>query len=356
MSRLIASSFLSALAGVALAASAAAAEPAKTSPHGEGLDESAMAGAIDATLGKIFEDCRDAVVRVESEDDLGKVAGTGFFADAEGTIYTLSSLVGDGVAVAVTHAGRKYPARLLAKDKRSGIALVKVDEAGATPFLIKGDCRSLHPASPLVVIGYPLDHDVTPSFGVVGGFDRKSKGKFFTTTHIRANIPVQKGQGGSPVLNVDGKVVGVLVSGFEEGAGCFVLPIRAAEKVRSDYVRFGNVKHGWAGVTIQEIPLPVEGSRMAIDVVDPAGPAAAAGFRSGDVVLRVGDMEIDEPEDALDASFFLTAGDPVTVRVSRGSGVMEIPLTPTEHPAERKGDLQALGAGALTPPAPAANP
>ncbi len=315
-----------------------------------------MADAIDATLDKIFQDARDSVVRVESEDELGKVAGTGFFADADGTIFTLSSLVGDGLGIVVTHGGRKFPARLLAKDKRSGIALVKADGVGTAPFLVKGDCRSLHPASPLVVVGYPLDHDATPSFGVVGGFDRKSKGKFFTTTHIRANIPVQRGQGGSPVLNVDGEVVGVLVSGFEEGSGCYVLPMRAAEKVRSNYARFGDVRHGWAGVSIQEIPQAVQGSRMAIEVVDPAGPAAAAGFKSGDVVLRVGDIEVREPEDALDASFFLTAGDSVSVRVARGSGVMEIPFTPTEHPLDRKADLQALGPGGLVTPAPAGNP
>ncbi len=354
MSRLTVSSFLVALTGVAFAFSAAAQPPAAT-PVPD-LDEAAMTDAIDATLDKIFRDNCDAVVRVESDDELGKVAGTGFFADADGMIYTLSSVVGDGLGIVVTHGDRKFPARLLAKDKRSGVALIKVDGAGTTPFLVKGDCRSLHSASPLVVIGYPLDHDVAPSFGVVGGFDRKSKGKFFTTTHIRANIPVQRGQGGSPVFNIDGEVIGVLVSGFEEGAGCYVLPMRAAEKVRSDYARFGDVRHGWAGVTIQEIPLAVEGSRMAIEVVDPAGPAAAAGFKTGDVLLRVGDIEVREPEDALDASFFLTAGDPVSVRVARGSGVMEIPFTPTAHPLDRKPDLQALGPGSLVSPAPAANP
>ncbi len=322
-------------------------------PQSPALDEASMADAIETTVGNIFRRHSPAVVRVESADELGKVAGTGFFIDADGLIYTLASVVGDGLDLTVTHEDRKLPARLLTKDARSGVALIKVDGVVSPHFLLKGDCGALKASSPLVVIGFPFDHEVTPSFGVVGGFDRKSKGRFFATTHIRANIPVQRGQGGSPVLNLSGQVIGVLVSGFEEGAGCYVLPIRAAEKVRADFAKFGGVRHGWAGVTVQQIPLEVKGSRMAIDLVDPSGPAASD-FRSGDVVLQVGDIAIHEPEDALDASFFLTAGEPVSVRVARGDEVLTFPLTPAVHPMDRKADLQALGgpSSLTTPPLP----
>jgi S1-C subfamily serine protease len=347
MSRLTVFSLCAALAG-AVQVSPAGANPAGL-PQSPVLDGDTMGDAIETTVGKVFRGSTDAVVRVESGDELGKVAGTGFFIDATGHLYTLSSVVGDGLSINVTQGGRSMSARLLAKDPRSGIALLKVDDAGgATPYLATGDCRSLRAASPLVVVGFPFDHEVTPSFGLVGGFDRQSKGRFFTTTHIRANIPVQRGQAGSPALNLDGEVVGVLVSGFEEGSGCYVLPIRAAEKVRADHARFGEVRHGWAGVTVQEIPEPVQGSRMAIDMVDPSGPAAAQ-FRPGDVILQVGDIAVREPEDALDASFFLTAGDPVDVKVSRAGEVLTLPFVAGEHPAGRKPNFQALGPGSLAP-------
>jgi serine protease Do len=347
MSRLTVFSLCAALAG-AVQVSPAGANPAGP-PQSQDADESAMATAIESAVADVFQSTAPAVVRVESDDELGKVAGTGFFADATGTIYTLSSVVGDGLSVSVTHGDKRWPAKLLTKDTRSGIALIKVEESGATPFLEKGDCQAVKPSSPLVVVGFPFDHDLSPSFGVAGGLDRQSQGKFFTTTHIRANIPVQRGQGGSPVLNLDGKVVGVLVSGFEAGSGGFVLPIRAAEKIRTDFARYGEVRHGWAGVTVQEMPLAVQGSRMMIDVVDPSGPAANQ-FRSGDVVLQVGNIVIREPEDALDASFFLTAGDPVEVRIARGEEVLTVPFTPAEHPLERKNELQALGPGSLMAP------
>jgi S1-C subfamily serine protease len=312
-----------------------------------------LAKAIGDTVEQVFQRCDDAVVRVESEDELGKVAGTGFFADSDGTIFTLASVVGDGLGITVTHGSSRWPARLLTKDPRSGIALIKVDTAEPTPFLTRGDCGELQPASPLVAIGFPLDHDVTPGFGLVGGFDRQVQGRFFATTHIRASIPVQRGQGGSPVVNLEGDVIGVLVSGFEDGAGCYVLPIRAASKVLRDYERFGDVRHGWAGVTVQEMPVEVHGSRMAVDVVDPAGPAAG-NFRPGDVLLQVGDIVISRPEDTLDASFFLTAGDTVEVRVARGDEVLTIPFTAGQHPLDRQDDLKALGPGGLMGPGPGA--
>ena len=310
-----------------------------------------IAGAIQSAVGRVFDAASPSVVRVESQDELGKIAGTGFFVDAEGTIFTLSSVVGDGTGIVVAHGDSRSPARLLAKDDRVGIALVKIEPDKAKPFLIKGDCSKVKEATPLVVVGFPFDLDATPSFGVVGGLDRQSRGKFFATTHIRANIPVQRGQGGSPVLDLEGGVVGVLVSGLEGGSGCYVLPIRAAEKVRSDFARFGEVRQGWAGVTLQEIPDSVEGSRMAIDLIDPASPAARD-FRAGDVVLQVGDVVIRQPEDAVDAKFFLTAGDTVPVRVSRRGEVLEIPFTPGEHPFGREPELHALGPGSLMEPSP----
>jgi len=351
MSRLIAFSFCAALSGAAQVALAGD-KPAGPPQASQGSE---IAQAVESAVSRVFASAAPSVVRVECEDELGKVAGTGFFVDAAGTIFTLSSMVGDGTGVFVTHGENRLPARLLAKDDRIGVALLKVDPEGAKPFLLKGDCRKVKTATPLVVVGFPYDLEVSPSFGVVGGLDRQSRGKFFATTHFRANIPVQRGQGGSPVLDLDGGVVGVLVSGLEDGTGCYVVPIRAAEKIRSDYARFGEVRHGWAGVTLQEIPVSVEGSRMAIDLIDPASPAAQD-FRAGDVVVQVGDIVIREPEDALDAKFFLTAGDTIPVRVARHGELIEIPFTPAEHPFGREPELHALGPGSLTEPLRAGDP
>ena len=121
---------------------------------------------------------------------------------------------------------------------------MKID--AETPFLPFAKPRELTVASPVIAIGFPMDLPLTPAFGTVGGFDLKYLGRLFATTHIRANVPVQRGEGGAPLLNAKGEVVGILISQLDAGNAAFVLPIEAAEKVRKDFIRFHAVRPGWA--------------------------------------------------------------------------------------------------------------
>ena len=74
-------------------------------------------------------------------------------------------------------------------------------------------------------------------------------------------LPTQRGEAGAPLLNFKGEVVGILVSSLENNSSCYALPIDAAEKIRSDFVRFGEPRHGWIGINVSEAPKAVEGSR-----------------------------------------------------------------------------------------------
>src|SRR5436853_5164091 len=200
-------------------------------------------------------------------------------------------------------------------DLRSGIALLKVDLA--TPTLPIGNSEQLEIATPVVAIGYPLDLAETPSFGMIGGFDRKCFGGYFPTKHLRVNLPPQRGEGGAPLLNLKGEVIGILLYTFENNS-CYALPIEAAEKIRNDFVRFGEARHGWIGANVREAPAPVDGSRAITTDIMKDTPAAESGMKPGDVVLQIGRTKVHEPEDILDASFYLTAGDVVPITVMRG--------------------------------------
>ena len=184
----------------------------------------------------VFERCSKAVVKIEATDQHGQLSGTGFFVDPMGTLYTAYSVGGEADDIKVEFNGKKYPARQLMADHRSGVALLKVDLA--SPALPIGNSGQLEIATPVVAIGYPLDLAETPSFGMIAGFDRKCFGGYFPTKHLRVNLPPQRGEGGAPLLNLEGEVVGILLYSFENNS-CYALPIEAAEKLRSDYVRFG---------------------------------------------------------------------------------------------------------------------
>src|SRR5437763_897322 len=219
-----------------------------------------------------------------------------------------------------------------AQTHRSGIAMLKVDLA--SPTLPIGSSDQLEIATPVVAIGYPLDLAETPSFGMIGGFDRKCFGGYFSTKHLRVNLPPQRGEGGAPLLNLKGEVVGILLCTFENNS-CYALPIEAAEKIRSDFVRFGEPRHGWIGANIAEASAAVEGSRAVTKEIMKDTPAAESGMKPGDVVLQIGRTKVHEPEDILDASFFLTAGDVVPITVMRGSEKLTFSVQADFHPASQ---------------------
>src|SRR5438552_17547834 len=102
--------------------------------------------------------------------------------------------------------------------------------------------------TPVGAIGYPLHLAETPSFGMTAGFARKCFGGYFPTKHLRVNLPPQRGEGGAPLLNLKGEVVGILLYSFENNS-CYALPIEAAEKLRSDFMRFGEARYGRNGQT-----------------------------------------------------------------------------------------------------------
>src|SRR5579864_5489434 len=274
---------------------------------------------ISREVRDVFERCSKAVVKIEATDPHGDLSGTGFFVDPMGTLYTAYSVGGEAENITVEYQGKKYPARQLVADLRSGIAMLKVDLA--SPALPIGSSDQLEIATPVVTVGYPLDLGETPSFGMIAGFDRKCLGGYFATTHLRVNLPPQRGEGGAPLLNLKGEVVGILLYSFENNS-CYALPIEAAEKLRSDYVRFGEARYGWIGTNVQEARTPVDGSRAVTTDVLKGTPAADAGLKPGDVVLQIGRTKVHEPEDILEASFFLTAGDavPITVRSEGDTG------------------------------------
>src|SRR6266403_3003859 len=300
-------------------------------------DQSAV--SISREVRDVFERSAKAVVRIHGVDEHSDIYGTGFFVDPTGTLYTSYTVGGEAGNFTIEFEGKKYPARQILADIRSGMAMLKVDLA--TPALPIGKSEQLEIATPVVTVGYPLDLPQTPSFGMIAGFDRKYLGRYFSTTHLRVNLPTQRGEAGSPLLNLQGEVVGILVSSLENNSACYALPIDAAEKIRADFVRFGEARHGWIGINVSQAPAPVRGSRAEMTEIMTGTPAADCGAKAGDILLQVGRTKVCEPEDVLDASFFITAGDIVPITVMRGNEKLTFNVQADFHPASQRPPLIA---------------
>src|SRR5207302_6132709 len=224
----------------------------------------AVEDSLSEKVRAVFDRAKSAVVKIEATDEHGNLSGTGFFVDPNGVLYTCYSVGGESHNIVACNGALKYPATRLAADPHSGIAILKV-EAEKVPFLPLGKSRDLAVASMVMSIGYPMDLPVAPNVGCVGGFDLKRAGRYFATSHIRANVPAQRGEGGAPLLNMNGEAVGILISSFESGSGCFALPIEAAEKVRSDFMRFGEARPGWLGIKFGATPNEADGSVVEVE-------------------------------------------------------------------------------------------
>lgn len=299
--------------------------------------------SISREVKDIFEKSGKAVVKIRGTDQHGDLSGTGFFIDPAGTLYTAYSVGGDTENLTVEFDGKVYPARVMMSDLRSGIAILKADIA--TPALPIGKSEPMEVATPVMTIGFPLDLPETPSFGMVAGFDRKFLGRYFCTTHVRVNLPTQRGEAGAPLLNFKGEVIGILVAQIENGSACYALPIDAAEKIHNDFIRFGEARHGWIGINVAPAEKPAEGSTAEMTEIMKDTPAFGSGVQTGDILLQVGKTRVHQPEDVIDASFFITAGDTVPITVIRGNEKLTFEIQADFHPASRHAPMAAT----LTP-------
>src|SRR5438067_4257787 len=295
------------------------------------MAQAESATAVSHQVKDVFERAAKAVVKIHGVDEHSEICGTGFFIDPTGTLYTAYTVGGEAGNFTIEFGGKKYPARQLLADIRSGTAMLKID--AATPTLSIGKSEELGVASPVVAIGYPLDLPETPNCGMVAGFDQKYLGRYFSTTHLRVNLPTQRGEAGAPLLNMKGEVVGIVVSRLENNSACYAVPVEAAERIRSDFVRFGEAKHGWVGINVSEAAQPVEGSRAEMTQIRDDTQAARSGIKPGDILLQLGQRKISEPEDVLDASFYITASDTVPITVMRGNQKLTFHVHATLHPA-----------------------
>jgi serine protease Do len=333
MRRLRSASSLAAIASIAIGAIGVvpqlrAAPPAKPAPS--------QAEALSREMRDVVHKVGDAVCYIEADDEHGRLRGTGFFIDADGTLLTSYSVGGTSQDIVVTAGEQRYPATRLVADARAGLAVLKVVAGRPVRFLKFGKSNELAIGSFVITAGYPLDFPLSPSFGPVAGFDIKTHvgadERFFATRLIRANLPVQRGQGGSPVMNLRGEAVGVLISTVEENSGIFALPIEAAQKALHDFHTHGRIRQGWVGLEVQPTAAPERGSSARILKVREDAPAFTGGIRAGDVLLQVGACKITNPEDVLNAAFFVTATESLAVRVSREGKEMKLTIMPLDPP------------------------
>lgn len=233
--------------------------------------------------------------------------GTGFIISPDGYVLTNAHVIARADTVIVQLADhRQLEARVVGVDRLSDIGLLKID-AQDLPTVAIGDSEKLRVGQWVLAIGAPFGLEYTATQGIVSALDRHLPNQTYTP-FIQTDVAVNPGNSGGPLLDTDGRVVGVNSQIFSRTGGyiglSFAVPINTAMSVAEALKTDGKVERGYLGVALQPVSRGLADSfgldkpvGALVAAVEPDSPAQRAGLRPGDVILRLDDHEIVDAAD-----------------------------------------------------------
>jgi putative serine protease PepD len=293
----------------------------------------ALAQRKPESLAGVAERVLPSVVTVRVSSLGGTSEGSGFIASADGHVITNDHVVagGTGKASVIFNDGTTAPATLVGQDPESDIAVIKVARTGLRPVEF-GDSDGLAVGDPVLAFGSPLSLANTVTAGIVSALDRTMQagepgGPVRYYAAIQTDAAVNHGNSGGPLVDGAGRVVGVnstiksLVADGQEAGNiglAFAIPINQAKRVTQDIIGTGKARRTVIGAQVGVTSSgPGEGVRLS--AVEPSGPAAGAGLKAGDVILRLNGRPMSDPTDLIALVRKFAPGSVVTVEYRRGS-------------------------------------
>ena len=236
--------------------------------------------------------------------------GSGFIIDADGTVVTNNHVVNNSESVSVTLSdGTQLPAKVIGRDARTDLAVLKIDAGHALPYVNLGDSAKVRPGEWVVAMGNPFGLGGTVTAGIVSASGRDiGSGPY--DNFIQIDAPINQGNSGGPLFTQDGHVVGVnsaiiSPSGGSVGIG-FAIPSDMVRTVVAELKTDGHVTRGYLGVGTQPVtpamatalhlPAADKGGALVAQV-EPDSPAAKAGLQPGDVIRAVDGKPVADPRE-----------------------------------------------------------
>jgi S1-C subfamily serine protease len=260
----------------------------------------------------------------------------------EGLIVTASHTIKREESIVTTlHDGSTADARLVGRDRSTDIAVLRLD--GAAPPLPRwGGSDSLRVGQLVLALGRPWDGGITAALGVIAAL----AGEWRTwrcgrvDRLIRLDLAVQDGFSGGPLVDADGRIVGVNTSTLLRGTAATV-PAETVHRAAEQALEKGDVRRAYLGVAMHPVRLPESvraahglpgGAALLILLVEPGGPAERAGLILGDVLIDVAGEPVKDAAHVLGRLGSEQVDKPLAVRVLRGGKPLELEITPGPRP------------------------
>lgn len=266
----------------------------------------------------------------------GVSQGSGFFISEDGYVVTNAHVVADATAYTVTTSdGRELDAKLIGKDERTDLALLKVDGDDFKYVTFTHDLPKV--GQWVLAVGNPFGLGGSVTAGIISANGRDiGSGPY--DDYLQIDAPVNRGNSGGPTFNMHGEVVGVNTAIFSPSGGnvgiAFAIPASIVSDVIGDLRDDGVVTRGWLGVQIQPVTEDIAGS-LGIDSTSGAivadatadGPAADAGIKTGDIITKVNGKAVDSPKALSETIAAIDPGEKITVTVMRDAREQDLSVT-----------------------------
>ncbi len=335
-----------------------------------GQRNAVISGNVTSTLQQqiyaILAENRDSVVNIRVEKEVRTIFGTsvsqstgsGFVISEDGYIVTNNHVAADASKITVVFSdGTEMPATIRGTDPLNDVAVIKVNPTMTLNPVETGDSDMISQGELILAIGSPFSLQNTVTLGIVSALGRTllSEGGFRIENVIQTDAAINPGNSGGPLLDLEGKVVGINTaivsqSGGSEGIG-FAIPINTARKIYDQLIESGSVSRPWMGITGADVTsqmaeqwdIGIDSGVLIVDFTE-YSPAREAGFVEtisspgkddfvlGDVVTEINDLQIRNNVDLLNALLRHSPGDTVDVTVYREGGYVTMSLTLGERP------------------------
>lgn len=286
--------------------------------------------------GSPFEEFfRDFLERQPGQDGprqrRSNALGSGFIISPDGYIVTNNHVIEQADEIRVElFAGTEFKAKIIGRDPRTDIALLKVESDEPLPFVNFGDSDAALVGDWVLAIGNPLGQGFSVSSGIISARNRTLQGSY--DDFIQTDAAINRGNSGGPLFNMNGEVIGVNTAILSPNGGSigigFAMSSAVVDQVVAQLKDFGETRRGWLGVRIQNVDadmaeaLGLEAAKGALITDVPEGPAAKAGLRSGDVVVEYNGEPVDDTRELVRLVADTKVGKTVDIQVFR-DGAME---------------------------------
>jgi serine protease Do len=263
--------------------------------------------------------------------------GSGVIVSQDGFILTNNHVIDKADSISVmTSDNRKFTARIVGKDPRTDLAVLKIPATGLKPIAI-GDSDRLRVGEWVIAIGSPLGESLarTVTQGIVSAKGRVNVGVADYENFIQTDAAINPGNSGGPLVNIGGELVGINTAiasrtGGFEGIG-FAVPSNMAYRVYTSLVTHGKVDRGYLGVTIQDVD---ENIAKGLNLQSPEGvvvgtvlsgaPAARAGMKTGDVILEFNGRKVSGAAELRNEIASQVPGSNAVIKINRNGAIRTI--------------------------------